>query len=185
MWTTEFPLPMSRPVTDFARLTAEERRALIERAVAASDAELDAVLSPEQSRRLREIARQGRGIYALEDSDVARALALTTDQKDKLRAAQASLETPPPRPMPTTLPAQNRQHRPPHHDDDERHQRHQAALEQVLKFLSPQQVETWRALVGEPFRVSIPYESFGRRGGGGPGGPGGPPPSKREPGSQD
>jgi hypothetical protein len=183
IWQTEFPRPMSQPVSEFARLTAERRRELIESAVAASDGELERVLLPAQLQRLREIARQGRGIYAMEDSEVARALALTPDQKRKLRAAQASLETPTLRPMPaTTMPSPSRQHRPsPHHDDEERRQRNQTALSEVLTSLSPRQVDTWHALVGEPSKVYIPYESFGRRGG--PGGP--PPPPTREPGSRD
>lgn len=52
------------------------------------DEAIDRMLTPEQSRRLREISLQLRGGHALNDPDIAEALKLTKDQKSKLQEIQ-------------------------------------------------------------------------------------------------
>jgi hypothetical protein len=44
------------------------------------------VLKPEQLKRLKEISLQRRGVQAYTDSEVAKALALTDTQKDKIES---------------------------------------------------------------------------------------------------
>src|SRR5262249_48670087 len=61
--------------------TAELRRQELTRHVEQISAALEGVLSPEQAVRLRQILRQVRGVLALNDADVADALALSPVQK--------------------------------------------------------------------------------------------------------
>lgn len=56
-----------------------------------ADRELQAILSPEQFRRLREIGLQQMGPLALARSDVANAVGLSSDQQQKIRGLQEQL----------------------------------------------------------------------------------------------
>jgi hypothetical protein len=68
----------------------EAAKKLIE-AQQAADKELQAILSPEQFRRLKEIGLQQIGPLALSRADVAEGVGLSAEQQQKIRAQQEQL----------------------------------------------------------------------------------------------
>jgi serine/threonine protein kinase len=121
---------------------------------------LDGILSPEQSARLSQIELQRRGTLAFNDPAVANALALSPEQKQKVRMIQdeavASLGDQP-RPGPRGKKS----------DDWGK-----ALKEQLLGVLTDEQKAKWKELTGEPFKGEIRH---------GPSGGHGPPPPWADP----
>lgn len=123
---------------------------------------IEAVLLPHQMERLNEISIQVRGTRALRDDDVAQALGLKPDQKEKLEA------------IPQEVFARNREG-----GQDGNRERFAEAGKEIeeksLAVLTAEQKEKFEKMKGKPFDV----EAAGlRRGGfgfgfGGQGGPGG------------
>jgi serine/threonine protein kinase len=111
-------------------------------------------LRPEQALRLKQIAWQQAGAGAFGDADVVRALQLTTEQKEKVRAMRMD-----PRWGGRRGPGGFRE------------EPGNGALEQVLKVLTDKQKDTWRELVGESFKGEIKhaFRPFGPGPGGGRG----------------
>ncbi len=118
------------------------------------------LLRPEQARRLRQIALQQRGVEAFADPEIARALRLTSEQKDKLRTIQENgrrtfraVFRPGPRP------------------DGWKKMEEAWKNEQkeALQVLTDEQRGHWQEMTGEPFRGEVrpPYrEGFGPHRGG-------------------
>ena len=140
---------------DPRQMSPEDRRATFDKVTGEIEAKLANMLTPQQSERLRQIARQVRGPAAFADPDVVSALALTSQQKGDVREVQE-------------------QKRFGHGRWDEEERRNREAVDEIVLFLTPSQVATWNALVGEPFTGKI-FRGFGRGPGRGrgPGGPGG------------
>jgi hypothetical protein len=87
-------IPSFRPAGNTKDLSQDERKKLAtenmeKRAKATAEAEkkLDGILKPEQSKRLDEIYIQQRGIQALKDEKVAKALKLSEEQVGKIDGA--------------------------------------------------------------------------------------------------
>jgi serine/threonine protein kinase len=123
-----------------AQLSAQER-ALVEK------------LRPEQVRRLKEITLQQRGTHALASADVASALQLTADQRDKIRSIQDEM---------SRVILDSRQ------DSRKRADRLRTASEQMLNVLSLEQKSRWAEMTGEPFTGEVRLEFGGPFGRGGP-----------------
>jgi Spy/CpxP family protein refolding chaperone len=70
-------------------LSPDERRAKMEEMRKEADKAIAEILKPEQVKRLKEIALQQRGGQALTDPEVASALKLTDEQKEKIKAIEA------------------------------------------------------------------------------------------------
>lgn len=142
---------------DFRRLSATERiQATVER-TRADEAEVNAVLTPTQRQRVREIALQLEGTGAFREPDVVTALQLSSHQRERIREIEDSAMTrywsappiggnnpgnpstkPPSPPKPTTM-------------------------AQIVAILTDWQLNHWKELTGKPFKGSIaPFAPFGR-----------------------
>jgi serine/threonine protein kinase len=105
-----------------------------------------------QSRRLKEIALQRRGVLALKDSEVADALSLTRDQLEKIRPLLDEIY--------------RFRGGPDADSPKKREQAWKSATEQLLNVLTAEQKAKWSEMTGEPFKGEV-FPGFG-----GPPGPG-------------
>ncbi len=69
-------------------LSAEERRDKIQEMTKANDKALAEILKPGQLKRVRQISLQQQGAFALVNPEVAKALNISEEQKDKIREIQ-------------------------------------------------------------------------------------------------
>lgn len=134
---------------DERRAKFEEIRGKMEERQKELQTELEQVLLPHQSKRLKQIGRQmrtrqgGNGVNA---DGLATELKLTDEQKEKLREKAVEVE----KKMREKLTKLRKE-----------------AEDELLSVLTPEQRAEWREMVGEPFEMQF-------RGRGGPGGQGGP-----------
>jgi serine/threonine protein kinase len=127
---------------EFHRQTPEERRRNFLELARANDAAVAAILLPEQRRRLQQIALQLQGPSAFREVDVAAALKLTAEQKERVRVIEAEmLFGKPDRP------------RGPWQDYE---QRLKTAREAIQALLTDEQAKRWREMAGKPFKGSVP-----------------------------
>jgi serine/threonine protein kinase len=128
------------------------------------EAEVARVLRPEQLRRFKQIALQAQGVGAFREPEVAAALKLTAEQRERLRAIESDVFfAHPDRPRPgLSLPdpagktaAEVRE----------------AAMARARAVLTEEQLRRWKELIGEQYRGPLPGP-LGRP----PGPPPGPPP---------
>jgi hypothetical protein len=105
-------------------------------------------LKPEQAQRLNQIAWQQSGPAAFAIPEVIEALHLTSRQKDKIRALQREAHWPKPPPG----------HRPYGFRPDGKKKSEgseTSVLDRILNVLTQEQKETWKALIGAPFKGVI------------------------------
>jgi serine/threonine protein kinase len=147
-------------------LTPKEREQRFLELARANEADLKQILTPEQLRRLEQIAWQLRGPAAVP------ALKLTAAQKERIH----EIET---RPFDGLRPREGRRG-----PDDPR----PVVREETLKVLTPAQAKQWRELTGEPFKGQVHIcgpvhfgPPPGLPGQPGPGEPGGHPPGRPGP----
>lgn len=116
-----------------------------------NETELNAILSGEQQTRLKQIGLQSEGPAAFRDPEVATVLALTADQRDRIRVIEddavfgwmRGVNGPPT----AREPAEKR----------------------LLVVLTPEQAKKWRALIGDPIRGQlVPFGMPPPRNGGSP-----------------
>lgn len=96
---------------------------------------LAGLLTPEQSTRLAQISRQTRGVAALMDPDVVRALQLDDDQRSEIFYINRQLTE---REVQWT--------------ETERQWQMRRAMDRAVKILDPDQQTTWQHLIGRRFR---------------------------------
>jgi hypothetical protein len=122
-------------------LNSDQRRERLGE-LAAREVALVEGLKPGQARRLKQIALQQRGPYALGDPDVADALKLTVEQKETIRAiqdeARRALGGPP-----------GRGGRKPSEEAS------RATRERLLGVLTEAQRARWKEMTGEPFTGEV------------------------------
>lgn len=159
---------------EFGKLSHEERRARFLEQARADDAAITAALTPQQVQRLRQVALQTRGVAAFREAAVINELKLTAEQRRRLRSIEAETFFAPherkgPGPGDRKGPGPGDRKGPGPSADFRRayEQRQRAAMERALATLTPQQLQTWRTLIGPPFEGPLPY--------GPPFGPFGPP----------
>jgi Spy/CpxP family protein refolding chaperone len=141
---------------DERRAKFEEMRTKMEDRAKEVQKEMDEILLPHQSKRLKQIGRQLRsrqgGSNGISPDAVATELKLSDEQKEKLREKAQEVEK--------KLREKVAKMRKEAEDD-------------LLSVLTPEQRAEWRDLIGEPFEMQ--FRGFGGRGGpGGQGGQGGP-----------
>jgi Spy/CpxP family protein refolding chaperone len=109
------------------------------------------ILHRDQMKRLKEIALQVQGARAFSNPDLAKALDLTDEQKEKIKATEGGRG---PRPEPGSDPqaAQKRME-----------EMHKANLDKVMNILTPDQKAKYKEMTGEPFTGKIEPPG-GRRG---------------------
>ncbi|MEX0978709.1 MAG: hypothetical protein WDZ48_07650 [Pirellulales bacterium] len=145
-------------------LSREERQKRFAESAKASQAALTSILKDDQIKRFKQISIQQRGAQALEDPEVAGALALTDEQKSKIGEIQTAAREEM-RSLFQGADAGNR---------DEMRKKFAAARavtnEKLLGVLTPEQQTRWKDLAGEPFKGEIrPPFGGGNRGQGGGG----------------
>jgi hypothetical protein len=143
---------------DFASLTAEERNRRFMEQVRASEAAANAILTPEQGRRFRQIAIQCQGPSALREAAIASALKLTPEQRDRIREIASESYGDEggrgrPKGPPPDEPRDDRRGPPP---EPSREKELRPAMERVLALLTPEQVRRWQEIVGAPYRGPWP-----------------------------
>lgn len=116
--------------------------------LAAEERTLIGELQPDQVKRLRQIALQQRDMEALSDPDVANALQLTAEQKDKVRIIHADAREPLRRPPPPTGNGR---------DVRKKHEKFgKPSRDDLWRVLTAEQQERWQELTGEPFKALLP-----------------------------
>ena len=160
------------PPTGPGRLTPDERRQQDLDRARASNEEARQVLSPQQLQRLPQIALQVQGIGAFRQADVAAALKLTPEQRERIRDIEdevfwaGMMERKRDERLPGGPPADPRKVNDQKRKQEEDQRRKQDALERILALLTPEQAQRWKEMTGEPFKGTV--QPFGH-------GPGGPP----------
>jgi serine/threonine protein kinase/tetratricopeptide (TPR) repeat protein len=141
------------PVWDFRKhgppKPPETMRKKFEERERSAEAALAKILNPEQAARLRQVALQQQGGYALADLEIAKSLDLTDEQKAQVRGILDQARKPfrhgkgrggPPPNLGAGL-SEARKH----------------TQERLLAILNSKQQDRWAALTGEPFRGEIRF----------------------------
>jgi serine/threonine protein kinase len=118
------PLPARR-----VQLALEQARA--------NEAEVDAILTPPQRRRLRQLALQSEGPGAFREPEVVEALKLTRDQRERIRAIEEEF-----------LFGRLRERASGNVPEDSA----RPAVVRILALLTPEQARRWEEMTGEPIR---------------------------------
>jgi eukaryotic-like serine/threonine-protein kinase len=127
-WTLAFgDRAHPRPAVERVRLALEQARA--------NEAEVDAILTPSQRVRLRQIALQSEGPAAFREPEVVEALALTPGQRERIRAIEEELLFGQMREMQSGKAPDNAV---------------KPAVERILAVLAADQAERWKEMAGEP-----------------------------------
>jgi hypothetical protein len=116
------------------------------------------ILDRDQMKRLKEITLQVQGPRAFNNPDVAKALDLTDEQKEKINAAVgqgagARGQRPQVQPGSDPQAVQKRME-----------EIRKANLEKVMNILTPEQKTKWKDMTGEPFTGKIEFAPRGGRG---------------------
>jgi hypothetical protein len=119
------------------RLSPAERVRIVLEQVRANEAEMDAILTPSQRGRLRQIALQTEGPAAFREPEVVEALQLRPDQRERIRGIEEE-----------AMFRQVREFR----TGNVTESNGASAMHRILTVLTPGQVEGWRELVGAPIR---------------------------------
>ncbi len=129
---------------DPARLPPPARRVRMALAQArANEAEVDAILTPPQRRRLRQLALQSEGAGAFREPEVVEALGLTSEQRERIRAIEEE-----------TVFGQMREVQSGWVPDAAA----RPAVDRILAVLTPEQARRWNELTGEP--IHGPLSAF-------------------------
>ncbi len=141
-------------------LSREERQAKMQESAKANQAVLADILKDDQLKRFKQISLQQRGGQALADPEVAQALGLSTEQKDRIHAIQEASQND----MRELFQAGGG-------GDREEMRKKAEALrtsvnEKSTAVLSAEQQTKWKEMNGEPFKGEIRRQG---RGGGRPG----------------
>jgi hypothetical protein len=135
--------------TESAKLNPADRQELFDDLTKQTDQGLQAILSPDQWRRLREIALQVRGPRAFTDPEVIKLLELTVAQQEAARSALQPLVPPwPGHPPPTGEPQPPRSPWTPRGPSV-------AVTEEILSHLTPAQRIRWQELTGALFEGPV------------------------------
>jgi Spy/CpxP family protein refolding chaperone len=125
---------------------------------------LGGIFKPEQARRLQQIALQRQGIFALQNKEVAKALALTKEQSRKVKALGGDL-TKAAREMlqsaaisanaPTESPKTSAKEA-----ADKVRKLCKEAADKVPSLLTPKQRKKWEEMTGKPFEPALDLPSL-------------------------
>jgi serine/threonine protein kinase len=129
---------------EFHRLSSAERRQRFLELARTNDADVKAVLAPSQRQRLRQIALQAQGPGAFREADLADALKLTPDQRDRIGRIEAETCFIAPEGRGAGGPAGDQR--------KGREAKLQAASKRIQDVLTLEQRQRWRELTGEPFQ---------------------------------
>jgi len=182
-------LSLSNGPPDFQNMTEEEKQKRFAASASQMEATLKAMLTPQQLSRLWQISRQVRAPASFSDSDVVDALALSREEKEAVRRAQAAYRIAmrksfgqhgpggpggpdgphgPGGPPGGPGDAYGAGQEPADISDAFLQTQRDDAVGQILASLSTSQRDTWKKMTGEPFD-GLASIRFGPSGPGGPG----------------
>jgi hypothetical protein len=127
---------------ELRQMTPEQKRERFSKMAGEIQQAMAAALTPAQLTRLQQIHRQTRGPLAFSDEDVVESLALTADQKNRIRVVQAEYRD-------------ARFQHPPFGDRPGLERQQKDWMGMILAQLTPEQVAIWKAMTGEPFTGPI------------------------------
>jgi serine/threonine protein kinase len=107
------------------------------------------LLQSEQSKRLQQLIWQQRGTHALRDKDVADALELTDDQRERIRVIQDEAQR--------TMLGPDGGRRPGPDAGRRSEEFWREVTGNTLKVLTPEQRAKWKAMTGEPFHGEVRF----------------------------
>jgi Spy/CpxP family protein refolding chaperone len=136
----------------FKDLSKEERKTKMEERAKESKKAVDEVLKPEQVKRLKQISLQQSGSRAYADPEVAEALKLTDDQKEKMKTIQEDSRK---EMRDLFTGGANEEAR------KKMETLRKAADEKVQGLLTAEQKTKLKELLGEPFKGEIKRPEFG------------------------
>ncbi|MBI3838483.1 MAG: hypothetical protein HY288_11190 [Planctomycetia bacterium] len=148
---------------DLQGLSREERQKKVQERTKANEAAVAAILNDEQVKRFKQISLQQRGARAFSDPEVAQALGLSGEQKDRIKGIEESVQSETRGLVQGNAGGGDRQ--------DLRKKiasLSKSAEEKLNALLTPEQQAKWKELNGEPFNGEIRPPQF--RGGNRPGG---------------
>jgi len=120
------------PLARRVRMALEQARA--------NEAEVEAILTPPQQIRLRQLALQSEGPGAFREPEVVDALGLTHEQRQRIRAIAEEILFSQPREIQSgRLP-----------EDAAR-----TAVDRIVALLTPEQARRWKEMAGEPIRGQL------------------------------
>jgi hypothetical protein len=155
----------------FHRLTAAQRRQRFLELARSEATAVAAILSPEQVSRLRQIALQIAGPMAFREPDIAAALNLTAEQRERIRAIEADVfpvrlewrapGAPPPERKGEAGLSRDGEWRAPGEPlleppEKPHPQKLRAARDKMLAVLTVEQKAKWEELTGKPFKGKLP-----------------------------
>jgi hypothetical protein len=135
-------------------LGQEERRTKMQEQAKATDKAVTELLKPEQLKRVKQISLQQQGGRALSNPEVATALKLTDEQKDKLKTIQEETRT-----------ARGQRGQRGQRTEEERkklEEARKATNEKMMNILTGEQKTKLKELTGEPFKGEITRPQFRR-----------------------
>ncbi|HLJ92314.1 MAG TPA: PVC-type heme-binding CxxCH protein [Gemmataceae bacterium] len=144
---------MRDKMRDLFGLEEPERTKMTQELNQETEAAIQAVLKPEQGKRLQQITYQRQGIQALVSPEVVRALGLTSAQQAEIRKLTEANGAAPRRQFGGGFP-----------DDSQRKKMEDArkATEtKILQLLTAAQQAKWKELQGEPFRGDLGFGALG------------------------
>ena len=136
---------------DYLRLTHEQRDSRLAALFRDYELRIAAILTPQQLKRLRQIALQQQFIRAFDEPRVLEALDLTPAQRDAIRAKQDEV----------TLAILNDLPYDPKEARKLLEESWRRAIDQIVKLLTPQQAAVWQDLVGKPFEGELQFRPPG------------------------
>jgi eukaryotic-like serine/threonine-protein kinase len=132
-WMQSFGDPANlRPPAERVRVALEQARA--------NEAEVDAILTPSQRVRLRQIALQSEGPTAFREPEVVEALGLTPQQRERIRAIEEE-----------SLFVQMRELQ----SGKAPEESGKPTMERIMAVLTAEQAARWKEMAGEPIRGTL------------------------------
>jgi Spy/CpxP family protein refolding chaperone len=153
---TELADKQRQTLAELGNLAREERQQKMREQTQAADKAVAEILQPEQQKLLKQIVLQQRGAQALSEPEVADALGLSAEQKEKLKTIRDEAQ----REMRELFQGGNREEAQKKVADLRK-----ATEEKAQEVLTPEQKTKWKEMVGEPFKGEIarPAGLGGRR----------------------
>jgi Spy/CpxP family protein refolding chaperone len=134
------------PPPDFSNLSPSDRAEKMQEMAREGERTAAKILHRDQMKRLKEISLQVRGAGAFNDPEIAKALDLTDEQKEKIKTTLSESRGQRPQVAPGTDPQATRKHF---------EEMRKANLDKVMNVLTADQKTKWKEMTGEPFKGEI------------------------------
>jgi Spy/CpxP family protein refolding chaperone len=138
---------------DLQSLDPSERQQKMQEMAREGERTASKILHRDQMKRLKEITLQVQGARAFSNPDLANALGLTDEQKEKIKATEGGRGQ-----RPQVTPGGD-----PEAAQKRMEEMRKANLEKVMSILTPEQKAKYKEMTGEPFTGKMEFQG-GRRG---------------------